>query len=42
VSEVSRLGLVQMTRKNVSQGLLESFSHTCEACDGRGILSELD
>ncbi len=42
VSEVSRLGLVQMTRKNVSQGLLESFSHTCEACEGRGVLSELD
>jgi Ribonuclease G/E len=42
VSEVSRLGLVQMTRKNVSQGLIESFSHTCEACEGRGIVSELD
>jgi Ribonuclease G/E len=42
VSEVSRLGLVQMTRKNVSQGLLESFSHTCEACEGRGVISELD
>jgi ribonuclease E len=41
VSEVSRLGLVQMTRKNVSQGLVESFSHACEACDGRGIVSEL-
>ena len=42
VSEVSRLGLVQMTRKNVSQGLLESFSHACEACEGRGVISELD
>jgi Ribonuclease G/E len=42
VSEVSRLGLVQMTRKNVSQGLIESFSHTCEACEGRGIISEID
>ncbi len=42
VSEVSRLGLVQMTRKNVSQGLLESFSHTCEHCEGRGVISELD
>jgi Ribonuclease G/E len=40
VSEVSRLGLVQMTRKNVSQGLIESFSHTCEACEGRGIVIE--
>ncbi|MEX2486829.1 MAG: ribonuclease E/G [Nitriliruptoraceae bacterium] len=42
VSEVSRLGLVQMTRKNVSQGLIESFSHTCETCEGRGIISELE
>ncbi|MFP4635440.1 MAG: ribonuclease E/G, partial [Nitriliruptoraceae bacterium] len=40
VSEVSRLGLVQMTRKNVSQGLIESFSHTCEHCEGRGIVLE--
>jgi Ribonuclease G/E len=42
VSEVSRLGLVQMTRKNVSQGLVEAFSHACEACEGRGLISELD
>ena len=42
VSEVSRLGLVQMTRKNVSQGLLESFSHSCDACEGRGVISELE
>ncbi|MFU8840665.1 MAG: ribonuclease E/G, partial [Nitriliruptoraceae bacterium] len=42
VSEVSRLGLVQMTRKNVSQGLIESFSHPCEACEGRGVISELE
>jgi Ribonuclease G/E len=42
VSDVSQLGLVQMTRKNVSQGLLESFSTTCEHCDGRGVISELD
>jgi Ribonuclease G/E len=41
VSEVSKLGLVQMTRKNVSQGLVESFSHTCKDCEGRGIISEL-
>jgi Ribonuclease G/E len=41
VSEVSKLGLVQMTRKNVSQGLVESFSHTCKECEGRGIISEL-
>jgi Ribonuclease G/E len=42
VSEVSRLGLVQMTRKNVSQGLVEAFSHTCEHCEGRGYINELD
>ncbi|MFO7961364.1 MAG: ribonuclease E/G, partial [Nitriliruptoraceae bacterium] len=42
VSEVSKLGLVQMTRKNVSQGLLESFSHSCDACEGRGLVSELE
>jgi ribonuclease E len=42
VSEVSRLGLVQMTRKNVSQGLVESFSHPCEVCEGRGVISELE
>jgi Ribonuclease G/E len=41
VSEVSKLGLVQMTRKNVSQGLVESFSHSCQECEGRGIISEL-
>jgi ribonuclease E len=41
VSDVSRLGLVQMTRKNVSQGLVESFSSRCEKCDGHGFLSTL-
>ncbi|MFP5310763.1 MAG: Rne/Rng family ribonuclease [Actinomycetes bacterium] len=41
VSDVSRLGLVQMTRKNVSQGLVESFSHKCDACNGHGYVSEM-
>jgi ribonuclease E len=36
VMEISKLGLVQMTRKNVSQGLQESFTTPCDACDGRG------
>ncbi|HVM20959.1 MAG TPA: Rne/Rng family ribonuclease [Egibacteraceae bacterium] len=36
VMEISKLGLVQMTRKNVSQGLQESFTVTCDACEGRG------
>ncbi|RFS83237.1 ribonuclease E/G [Actinomadura spongiicola] len=37
VAEVTSLGLVQMTRKRVGQGLLEAFSETCESCGGRGI-----
>ncbi|WP_141582959.1 Rne/Rng family ribonuclease [Actinomadura sp. WMMA1423] len=37
VAEVTSLGLVQMTRKRVGQGLLEAFSETCESCNGRGI-----
>ncbi len=37
VAEVTSLGLVQMTRKRISQGLLESFSTTCEHCGGRGM-----
>ena len=36
VMEISKLGLVQMTRKNVSQGLTETFTKTCECCEGRG------
>ena len=36
VAEVTSLGLVQMTRKRIGQGLLEVFSTTCEACGGRG------
>jgi ribonuclease E len=36
VAEVTSLGLVQMTRKRVGQGLLEAFSTPCEACNGRG------
>lgn len=38
VFEVSHLGLVEMTRKNVSAGLLEQFSHKCEHCSGRGVI----
>jgi ribonuclease E len=37
VAEVTSLGLVQMTRKRVGQGLLEAFSEVCECCNGRGI-----
>ena len=38
VAEVTSLGLVQMTRKKLGLGLLESFSETCEVCAGRGII----
>ncbi|HHU44792.1 MAG TPA: Rne/Rng family ribonuclease, partial [Actinomycetales bacterium] len=42
VSEVTSLGLVQMTRKRLGTGLLETFSTTCEACDGRGLILHTD
>jgi ribonuclease E len=38
VFEISPLGLVQMTRKNVSAGIVETFSDPCPHCEGRGIL----
>jgi ribonuclease E len=38
VFDVSSLGLVEMTRKKVSEGLLEAFSEPCPNCEGRGIV----
>ncbi|NCD18456.1 MAG: Rne/Rng family ribonuclease [Actinobacteria bacterium] len=38
VAEVTSLGLVQMTRKRVGQGLVEAFSEPCEHCGGRGFI----
>src|SRR5947207_1295031 len=38
VFEISELGLVEMTRKRVSEGLGESFSMECPTCAGRGIV----
>ncbi|MGN6503440.1 MAG: ribonuclease E/G, partial [Pseudolysinimonas sp.] len=38
VAEVTSLGLVQMTRKKLGLGLVESFSENCEVCAGRGII----
>ena len=38
VSEVTSLGLVQMTRKRLGTGLVETFSTECECCHGRGII----
>ena len=38
VAEVTSLGLVQMTRKKLGLGLLETFSEACETCQGRGVV----
>ena len=41
VFEISELGLVEMTRKRIGEGLVESLSATCETCEGPGhILDE--
>jgi len=38
VSEVTSLGLVQLTRKKLGTGLIEAFSTTCTHCAGRGFM----
>ena len=38
VFPISELGLVEMTRKRVSEGLVEAFSSTCPQCNGRGFI----
>ena len=42
VFDISELGLVEMTRKRISEGLVESFSATCPSCSGRGIVIDQD
>ncbi|HCS60331.1 MAG TPA: ribonuclease E/G [Microbacterium sp.] len=42
VAEVTSLGLVQMTRKKLGLGLLETFSEACEVCAGRGVVIHHD
>ena len=42
VAEITSLGLLQMTRKRISQGLLESFSEPCPDCNGRGVVVTLE
>jgi ribonuclease E len=42
VFDISPLGLLEVTRKRVSGGLLESFSETCPTCEGRGLLLNYD
>ncbi len=41
VFEISELGLVEMTRKRIGEGLLTSFTGTCPTCEGRGIEVDL-
>ncbi|MHB1533996.1 MAG: Rne/Rng family ribonuclease [Acidimicrobiales bacterium] len=38
VFDISELGLVEMTRKRISEGLVESFSQSCPTCGGRGLI----
>ena len=38
VFDISELGIVEMTRKRISEGLVETFTTTCPTCSGRGIL----
>ena len=42
VSEVTSLGLVQLTRKRLGTGLIEAFSTNCQHCAGRGIVLHSD
>jgi ribonuclease E len=37
VAPISDLGLVEMTRKRIGEGLLESFADRCASCEGRGM-----
>lgn len=41
VFEISDLGLVEMTRKRIGEGLLTSFTDVCATCEGRGVLMDL-
>ena len=38
VFDISELGLVEMTRKRIGEGLLQSLSDQCPTCEGRGVL----
>ena len=42
VFEVTELGLVQMTRKRLSEGMVESFADMCPTCEGRGFVIDLE
>ncbi len=40
--DITDLGLVEMTRKRIGEGLLESFATTCPECEGRGVTLDQD
>ena len=42
VFEISELGLVEMTRKRIGEGLIESVSCACPHCSGRGVILDED
>ena len=42
VFEISELGLCEMTRKRIGEGLLESFAGRCPHCEGRGLIIDPD
>ena len=42
VFDISELGLVEMTRKRISEGLVESLSEGCPTCAGRGFTFDSD
>ncbi len=37
-AEISKLGLVEMTRQNVTEGVREIMSRPCPVCDGEGVI----
>ncbi|MFM8714788.1 MAG: Rne/Rng family ribonuclease, partial [Actinomycetota bacterium] len=41
VFDISELGLVQMTRKRIGEGLLTAFADTCQSCHGRGVIVDI-
>jgi ribonuclease E len=38
VFDISELGLVEMTRKRIGEGLLVNFADQCPSCEGRGVM----
>ncbi|MFT6293586.1 MAG: ribonuclease E [Ilumatobacter sp.] len=41
VFDVGELGLIEMTRKRIGEGLLTEYSEICPDCEGRGLLVDL-